>query len=98
MSEHEKIAAPPAPTYDALWHAVRRNPIIGETSDETLYSLGCAVSYLAQVHGELASAAMQMQGAGIRFPLEYSANQHRGLGLLLECVESALWFELEGRK
>lgn len=83
-----------APVKISPAHATRHNPIIGDAPADTLYLMGCAVSFLARTQSDYAEASQ----CGSSFCSELSSNQHRGFSLLLGCVESAVWFELEGRQ
>ncbi|HAF53890.1 MAG TPA: hypothetical protein DCL01_01405 [Thauera sp.] len=71
-----------------------RNPIIGDTTGDTLYQVECCLSFISRVHEDLADwqGAMAMQSGG---PDAMNVDQHRGLALLIECVRSAVLHEME---
>jgi len=71
-----------------------RNPIIGDTTGDTLFQVECCLAFVARVHEDLADWQSVCNGDG-GGPDAMNMDQHRGLALLVECVRSAVLHEME---
>ncbi len=79
--------------------ATRRNPIIGETWEDTLHNAACGAAFVARYHRDNGEAKMDALAEKINpAPSDLAANEAVGLGLLCGCIAAALAFELEGRQ
>lgn len=74
--------------------AARRNPIIGEDRNATLFNAGCVAEFLAATHRDAADYAFEHDGESTT----YCANELRGMSLVCDGLAAAIWFELEGRQ
>ena len=73
-----------------------RNPIIGDTAGDTLFQVECCLAFIARVHEDLADwQSMAAPDMGFCGPDPMSAEEHRGMAVLVECVRSAVFHEME---
>jgi len=72
-----------------------RNPIIADTTADTLFQVGCCLAFIGKVHSDLADWEVLAQSGAVVGPDTLSWEQHRGLSLLTDCVRSAVLYELE---
>lgn len=72
-----------------------RNPIIGDNTADTLFQVECCLSLISRVHEDLADWQSISVGGGVGGPDAMNMDQHRGLSLLVECVRSAVLYEME---
>lgn len=72
-----------------------RNPIIADSTAETLLQVGCCLNFIGRVHADLADWEAIAETSDIGGPGSMSWEQHRGLSLLTDCVRAAVMYELE---
>lgn len=73
-----------------------RNPIIADTASDTLFQVQCCLAFIGRVHEDLADWQSSTEPEmGFNGPDAMNMDQHRGLALLIECVRSAVFHELE---
>ncbi len=78
--------------------ASRRNPIIGDSREDTLYAAACVAAFLARQHSNQAEALTLEELRGVAGPCPFSAAETRGLAFVVDALAAALRFELEGRQ
>lgn len=74
-----------------------RNPIIGDSSVDTLHNAACVASFLARLQIDRSDSLFLGETASAESPDPLNANETRGLYFVTEALAAALWFELEGR-
>lgn len=73
-----------------------RNPIIADTTGDTLFQVECCLAFIARVHEDIADwQSVAAPDMGFSGPDAMNMEQHRGLSLLVECVRSAVLYEME---
>lgn len=78
-------------------NAVRelRNPIISDTTADTLFQVGCCLSFVSRLHEDMSDWQVLAGTSGVGGPDGMSFEQHRGLSLLTACVHQAVMYEME---
>lgn len=71
------------------------NPLIEETTAETLFQVQCCLAFISRVHADLSDWEAQSKPSGISGPDDLTWEQHRGLHLMTECVRAAVLYELD---
>lgn len=72
------------------------NPIIGDSTADTLFQVNCCLSFIARVHEDFADwQSVAAPDMGFSGPDAMNMDQHRGLALLVKCVRAAVMHEME---
>ncbi|MCK2128228.1 hypothetical protein MX652_16275 [Thauera aromatica] len=71
------------------------NPLIENTTADTLHQVQCCLSFIGRVHADLADWKVISETSEAYGPDDLSSEQHRGMSLLLACVRAAVLHEIE---
>lgn len=76
-------------------HPWTLNPLIEESTADTLFQVQCCLSFISRVHADLADWESLAMPSGVSGPDSLTWEQHRGLHMLTECVRAAVLYELD---
>ena len=71
------------------------NPLIGDSSSETLINPGCAIALLRRFLNKCADEWFMSETAGYVMPDSLYGDEYRGLSHLLGCVHGAIAYAYE---
>lgn len=82
-------------TTTPVFRPLTLNPLIEETTADTLFQVQCCLSFISRVHSDLADWELLAQTSDVCGPDSLTWEQHRGLHMLAECVRAAVNYECE---
>ena len=71
------------------------NPLIGETSGDSLHAISTAVQAIRGIHDRLADWGAISALNGMAEPPDMTPEEHQGIGYLLGCIRGALEYAIE---